>query len=68
MASFVVILASLGAVAPAATSVLLPLYVYPSNGGWDPVYTAVSANPSGEFLIVVYTDSGPGAGTYPNSD
>ncbi|KAH7720219.1 cell surface spherulin 4-like protein [Aphelenchoides avenae] len=68
MASFVVVLASLGTVASAATSVLLPLYVYPSNGGWDPVYAAVSANPSVDFLVVVNPDSGPGAGTYPNSD
>lgn len=54
--------------ATAATNILLPLYVYPSNGGWDPVYAAVAAYPSVQFQIVVNPDSGPGAGQYPNSD
>ena len=45
-----------------AISVLLPLYVYPESGAWDPVYSAVSSNPSVEFVVVVNPDSGPDDG------
>lgn len=53
----------------AATSVLLPLYIYPTPGAWTPVYNAVAANASVHWQIVINPNSGPGpANTYPNSD
>jgi len=51
-----------------ATSVLFPLYIYPtSTSTWDPLYSAISSNPDVAFTVVVNPDSGPG-GTSPNSD
>lgn len=49
-------LVSLGA----ATDILLPLYVYPLTGVWDPVYNAASAYPDVTFRVIVDVDSGPG--------
>lgn len=49
-------LAALGA----ATDILLPLYIYPSSGVWDPVYDAISDNPDVTFRVIVNPDSGPG--------
>jgi Spherulation-specific family 4 len=49
-------LAALGA----ATQVLLPLYIYPLTGVWDPVYDAIAAYPDLLFRVIVNVDSGPG--------
>lgn len=46
-----------------ATSVLLPLYIWPSDSSWAPVYNAVSAHPSVTFLVIVNPGDGPGAGS-----
>lgn len=65
------LIATISALATAsATSVLLPLYVYPSlsTNAWGPVYDAASSNPDVDFYIVVNPDSGPGGAQYPNSD
>lgn len=42
------------------TNILLPLYVYPGPGAWDPVYNAIASNPSLQFQIVINPSSGPG--------
>jgi hypothetical protein len=45
----------------------LPLYSWPIDGAWDEVYSALSANPSTQFNIIINPSSGPG--DYPpNSD
>lgn len=44
----------------AATQILLPLYIYPLTGVWDPVYDAIEANPDLIFRVIVNVDSGPG--------
>ena len=73
MRSLYVFFASLASpLAASAASILLPLYVYPvDNAGnqlWTPVYNAISAHPSIDFIIVINCDSGPGSGTLPNGD
>lgn len=42
-----------------ATKLLLPLYQYPEGTTWDPVYSAIEANPQLDFQIVLNVDSGP---------
>lgn len=44
-----------------ATKLLLPLYQYPEGTTWDPVYSAIEANPQVDFQIILNVDSGPGA-------
>jgi hypothetical protein len=54
-------------------SVIVPLYLYPSEGAWDPLYTAyvcllysnsrLKAYPSLQFLVIINPDNGPGNGT-----
>ena len=53
--------AGLSTVLASSTSVLLPLYVYPSPGVWNPVFDAITAHPNVLFYVVVNPDSGPGA-------
>lgn len=48
--------------------IILPLYVYPTSGAWDPLYTAISQNPDAAFTIIINPNSGPGKGKAPNSD
>lgn len=51
------------------SKVLLPLYIYPHPGAWDPLYTALSAHPHLHFLIILNPNSGPGtAPWWPNTD
>ncbi|KAL9116847.1 MAG: hypothetical protein Q9187_006622 [Circinaria calcarea] len=57
------------ATATTATSILLPLYIYPLSGAWDPVFNAIASTPSVHWQVIVNPNSGPGpANTYPNSD
>lgn len=54
-------------VSPAA--ILLPLYIYPLQGAWDFVTTAVAKYPDVPFNIIVNPNSGPGVtDDYPESD
>lgn len=56
------------AASPTAT-VIVPLYIYPSPGAWDTLYTSLSANPGLKFQVVINPASGPGApNTYPDSN
>ncbi|KAF2738914.1 hypothetical protein EJ04DRAFT_509093 [Polyplosphaeria fusca] len=50
-------------------TILLPLYIYPNPGAWDPLYDAISANPKVWFIIIVNPASGPGSPPWwPNAD
>jgi hypothetical protein len=67
-----------------SSKVLLPLYVYPHSGAWDPLYIAynpspsftsctnicsVAAHPELEFLVIINPNSGPGSAPWwPNED
>ncbi|KAI3394177.1 hypothetical protein diail_3132 [Diaporthe ilicicola] len=57
--------AVLTATAACETSILLPLYVYPTTLGsaWNSVYDAIASHPSIEFHIILNPESGPGGST-----
>ncbi|MCJ1239222.1 hypothetical protein MMC14_007216 [Varicellaria rhodocarpa] len=58
-----------GATAAAATSLLLPLYIYPSSGAWTSVFNAIASTSTVHWQVVVNPSSGPGpVNSYPNSD
>ncbi|EST06757.1 Spherulation-specific family 4 [Kalmanozyma brasiliensis GHG001] len=48
--------------------ILVPLYIYPEPGAWDPLYTAIRNSPSAAFLVIINPNSGPGDGSAPDSD
>lgn len=48
-------------------SILLPLYVYPNNGAWEPLYAAAKAYPKTDFTVVVNPCSGPCRGSLPET-
>ena len=54
-----------------ATTLLLPLYIWPGPGkpkNWAAVFSALSSYPSVSFTIVVNPDSGPGSSAGPDTD
>ncbi|KAJ8060759.1 hypothetical protein OCU04_011063 [Sclerotinia nivalis] len=52
-----------------ATSILLPLYLYPTQGAWNWVTNAIAAYPSLPFTIIVNPNSGPGVvNEYPGAE
>ncbi|PVH94173.1 glycoside hydrolase family 135 protein [Periconia macrospinosa] len=53
----------------AASKVLLPLYIYPAPGKWDPLFKAIKAYPHLEFIVIPNPHSGPGSESWwPNAD
>ncbi|KAL2674170.1 hypothetical protein Neosp_012617 [[Neocosmospora] mangrovei] len=62
------------AISTAATGILLPLYVYPSQESgdgainWNPVFDAISSNSNIPWLVVVDPLNGPGASGKPGND
>ena len=46
--------------------VLMPLYIYPENGTWKPVWDTIAAYPKVQFQIIINPDSGPGSSQYPD--
>jgi len=50
------------------SAILVPLYVYPAQGAWDPLITAIESHPELNFTIVVNPASGPGAGSGPDAN
>ncbi|KAF2129325.1 hypothetical protein P153DRAFT_396608 [Dothidotthia symphoricarpi CBS 119687] len=51
------------------SSILLPLYIYPNLGVWDPLYAAIAAFPDLQWIIIVNPSSGPGSMPWwPNED
>jgi hypothetical protein len=51
-----------------STYMTVPLYVDPSNNNWAPLYSAIAANPSLTFNLIINPNSGPGSSAYPDSD
>jgi hypothetical protein len=43
------------------TTLLLPLYVYPQQGAWNPLYAAKAGAPGAQIMAVVNPHNGPGA-------
>lgn len=49
--------------------ILVPLYIYPAPGAWDPVYTAAAVLADAlDFYVVVNPANGPGAGLLPDAN
>lgn len=48
--------------------ILLPLYIYPTPGKWDPLFTAAKNNPDANFIAILNVDSGPGGSICPGAD
>jgi len=44
----------------------VPLYIYPTQGAWQPLIAAKQANPGPTVLAIVNPGSGPGTRTDPN--
>ena len=54
-----------------ATTLLLPLYIWPGPGNpqnWASVFSALASYPTVSFTIIVNPDSGPGSSPGPDSD
>ncbi|TVY83392.1 Spherulin-4, partial [Lachnellula suecica] len=49
-------------------AILVPLYVYPSPGAWEPLFAAITKNPHLNFTIVVNPASGPGVEPTPDGN
>ncbi|CAG8981458.1 hypothetical protein HYALB_00003028 [Hymenoscyphus albidus] len=43
-----------------ALQILFPLYLYPTPGAWDPLYSSITAHPNVEFNVIINPNSGPG--------
>ncbi|KAF3928660.1 Spherulin-4 [Arthrobotrys entomopaga] len=51
----------------APTSILIPLYVYPSVGAWDPLYNVIDSYPQQPFTVIINPNSGPGTSQFPDA-
>ncbi|KAF3089313.1 hypothetical protein TWF706_010433 [Orbilia oligospora] len=47
------------------TSILIPLYIYPTPNAWDLLYQVITVYPTQPFTIIVNHDSGPGSKRFP---
>ncbi|RMZ88306.1 hypothetical protein DV736_g4461, partial [Chaetothyriales sp. CBS 134916] len=50
------------------SSVLLPLYIYPSPGAWDPLHEVLDSHPLLNFTVIINPEDGPGPSTEPSGD
>ncbi|KAF2710541.1 hypothetical protein K504DRAFT_405813 [Pleomassaria siparia CBS 279.74] len=48
-------------------SILLPLYIYPNPGAWDPLYWVASNNPTLNLSVIINPCSGPCMGSLPEA-
>lgn len=49
-------------------SILLPLYIYPQDGSWDPLLNAAAAHSAVDFNVIVNPASGPGIESLPDEN
>ncbi|KAF2677031.1 hypothetical protein K458DRAFT_164899 [Lentithecium fluviatile CBS 122367] len=49
-----------------SATVLLPLYIFPSVGAWDPFFKMASLHPRVQFTAIVNPNSGPGKSPLPD--
>jgi hypothetical protein len=52
----------------AASTVIVPLYIYPQPGAWQPLYEAIAAYPETYFLVIVNPGNGPGPDVLPDAN
>ncbi|KAI7653369.1 hypothetical protein KC318_g14296, partial [Hortaea werneckii] len=48
--------------------ILVPLYMFPFPGAWDPLLQAAQKHPEINFQAIINPDSGPGQGTCPGPE
>ncbi|CAN8098338.1 unnamed protein product [Discula destructiva] len=50
--------------------ILVPLYIYPAPGAWDPLYTAAEQHAAAgiDFYVIVNPANGPGADVLPDAN
>lgn len=51
----------------APTAIVIPLYIYPSPGAWDPLIRTAKANPLVPFVAIVNPNNGPGNTVLPDA-
>lgn len=51
----------------APTAVVIPLYIYPVPGAWDPLVQTARANPLVPFVAIVNPNNGPGTTVLPDA-
>ncbi|KAE9372917.1 hypothetical protein N431DRAFT_545347 [Stipitochalara longipes BDJ] len=49
-----------------STNILMPLYIYPEPGAWEPLFAAIACHPSLNFFIVINPANGPGINSGPD--
>lgn len=54
--------------AMSTTAILVPLYVYPFEGAWQPLFDAITAHPDTQFLVVINPGNGPGPAALPDAN
>ncbi|KAI9929631.1 hypothetical protein ASPWEDRAFT_110012 [Aspergillus wentii DTO 134E9] len=50
----------------AKANVIIPFYLYPSEGAWTPLEKLIAANKDVEFTIIINPDNGPGSSSLPD--
>ncbi|PNY27994.1 Spherulin-4 [Tolypocladium capitatum] len=48
--------------------ILVPLYIYPLAGAWEPLFQVAAAHPRVRFVAIINPDSGPGDTALPDED
>lgn len=48
--------------------ILLPLYIWPGTGVWDPLFAAAEANPDLDLWVIINPFNGPGLGPLPDAN
>jgi len=49
-------------------AILLPLYIYPEHGAWEPLHKAISDHPHVKFIVILNPHNGPGASPFPDAE
>ncbi|CAI4213486.1 unnamed protein product [Parascedosporium putredinis] len=49
-------------------SILLPLYIYPTAGSWEPLLSVAQSHPGISFTVVVNPNNGPGTTPLPDDN
>lgn len=48
--------------------ILLPLYIWPGTGVWDPLFEAAEANPDLDLWVIINPFNGPGLNVLPEAN
>ncbi|GIK06573.1 hypothetical protein Aspvir_002223 [Aspergillus viridinutans] len=49
-------------------NIMIPWYLYPTEGAWTPMEELISSNPDVQFTIIINPDNGPGSTTLPDEN